>query len=150
MLKYWNILFWDYTYFSPHYLWLILFAPILFFLLRKARRKQTGNLKFTGLPSEQQQLKHQWIHYFFQIRTVLFTFVYVLIVVALAKPYHFQIAAESQPDYKNGIDIVLAIDVSFSMYAQDFNPNRLEAAKKVAIAFVEDRPSDRIGLVAFA
>jgi Ca-activated chloride channel homolog len=69
------------------------------------------------------------------------------IIMALARP-------QSHNDEKNvegeGIDIVLCIDVSGSMLAQDFHPNRLEAAKRVAADFVRNRPADRIGLVIFA
>lgn len=69
------------------------------------------------------------------------------IITALARP-------QSHNDERNvegdGIDIVLCIDVSGSMLAQDFHPNRLEAAKKVAEDFVRNRPADRIGLVIFA
>ena len=69
------------------------------------------------------------------------------IITALARP-------QSHNDERNvegeGIDIVLCIDVSGSMLAQDFHPNRLEAAKRVAVDFVRNRPADRIGLVIFA
>lgn len=69
------------------------------------------------------------------------------IITALARP-------QSHNDERNvegeGIDIVLCIDVSGSMLAQDFHPNRLEAAKRVAVDFVHNRPADRIGLVIFA
>jgi len=69
------------------------------------------------------------------------------IIAALARP-------QSHNDERNvegeGIDIVLCIDVSGSMLAQDFHPNRLEAAKRVAVDFVRNRPADRIGLVIFA
>lgn len=69
------------------------------------------------------------------------------IIAALARP-------QSHNDERNvegeGIDIVLCLDVSGSMLAQDFHPNRLEAAKRVAVDFVHNRPADRIGLVIFA
>jgi len=69
------------------------------------------------------------------------------IIAALARP-------QSHNDERNvegeGIDIVLCIDVSGSMLAQDFHPNRLEAAKRVAVDFVRNRPADRIGLVIFS
>lgn len=69
------------------------------------------------------------------------------IVVALAKP---QVRDEQQRAEGEGIDIVLCIDVSGSMTAQDFTPNRLEAAKNVAINFVNNRLTDRIGVVIFS
>lgn len=69
------------------------------------------------------------------------------IIMALARP---QVRFEEQESTGEGIDIILCIDVSGSMTAQDFTPNRMEAAKDVALDFVEHRPSDRIGVVIFA
>jgi Ca-activated chloride channel family protein len=69
------------------------------------------------------------------------------IIIALGRP---QTKFDETQREGEGIDIILAIDVSGSMTAQDFQPNRMEAAKKVAEEFVDDRPSDRIGVVIFA
>lgn len=69
------------------------------------------------------------------------------IIVALARP---QSSLSSKEVYTEGVDIVLAMDVSGSMLSMDFNPDRLEAAKKVAQNFIDDRESDRIGLVIFS
>lgn len=69
------------------------------------------------------------------------------LLVALARP---QSSYDESKSSTEGIDIVMAMDVSTSMLSQDFKPNRLEAAKDVAIDFVEGRPHDRIGLVVFA
>jgi Ca-activated chloride channel family protein len=69
------------------------------------------------------------------------------IIIALARP---QTRFDETQREGQGIDIILAIDVSGSMTAQDFTPNRMEAAKKVAEEFVDARPSDRIGVVIFA
>lgn len=69
------------------------------------------------------------------------------VILALARP---QIHNDERNIEGEGIDIVLCIDVSGSMLAQDFHPNRLEAAKRVAVEFVRNRPADRIGLVIFA
>lgn len=70
-----------------------------------------------------------------------------LIIVALARP-----RSSTQMDKvdSEGIDIVLAMDVSTSMLARDFNPDRISAAKDIAIEFISQRPSDRIGIVVFA
>jgi Ca-activated chloride channel family protein len=72
-----------------------------------------------------------------------------LAIVALAKPQD----PEDVEDYKNknieGIDVVISLDVSGSMQADDFKPNRLESAKKTAIEFIDQRPNDRIGLVVY-
>lgn len=69
------------------------------------------------------------------------------IILALARP---QVKFDETETEGQGIDIVLCIDVSGSMTAQDFTPNRMEAAKKVAIDFINHRTSDRIGVVIFA
>ena len=69
------------------------------------------------------------------------------IVLALARP---QVGSEQQVTTGEGIDIVLCLDISGSMLAQDFTPNRMEAAKQVAGEFIDRRPTDRIGLVIFA
>lgn len=71
----------------------------------------------------------------------------ILIVVVLARPQLFDQKIEKTVE---GIDIVLCMDTSTSMAAEDLKPNRLEAAKEVAIEFVEGRVSDRIGVVPFA
>ncbi|HEV2353666.1 MAG TPA: VWA domain-containing protein [Puia sp.] len=69
------------------------------------------------------------------------------LVVALARP---QSRNDEQLVNGEGIDIVLCLDISGSMLAQDFTPNRMEAAKNVAAEFIDNRPTDRIGLVIFS
>jgi Ca-activated chloride channel family protein len=70
-----------------------------------------------------------------------------VIIVAIARPQ----SSSSWQDIKTeGIDIVLAVDISSSMLARDFEPNRLEAAKEVAVEFIKSRPNDRIGLVVYS
>ena len=69
------------------------------------------------------------------------------IIIALARP---QTKFDETQTEGEGIDIILCIDVSGSMTAQDFSPNRMEAAKRVAMDFVDHRPSDKIGVVIFA
>jgi Ca-activated chloride channel family protein len=71
-----------------------------------------------------------------------------LLIIALARPQTTEVSSETLS--KEGIDIILAMDVSTSMLAQDFSPNRLEAAKQVGIEFIEGRPNDRFGLVVYA
>jgi len=70
-----------------------------------------------------------------------------LVIVILARPQSVNSWEESQ---SQGIDIVLALDISGSMLSEDLQPNRLEAAKKVAAEFITDRPNDKIGLVVFS
>jgi Ca-activated chloride channel family protein len=72
---------------------------------------------------------------------------FVLIVIVLARP---QTSNSWKDKTVEGIDIMLAMDVSTSMLAEDLSPNRIEAAKKVAAEFIVDRPNDNIGLCIFA
>ena len=81
------------------------------------------------------------------IQIVLRLLAIAALIVAMARP---QINNDQKRAEGEGVDIVLCIDVSGSMLAQDFSPNRLEAAKQVAAEFVASRPTDRFGLVVFA
>ncbi|MGB0375691.1 MAG: vWA domain-containing protein [Flavobacteriaceae bacterium] len=75
-------------------------------------------------------------------------FVWIFVILALARPQSMDVSTRTKTN--RGIDIVMAIDVSSSMLAQDLKPNRLTALKKVAANFVGNRLSDRIGLVVYA
>ena len=70
-----------------------------------------------------------------------------LIIICIARP---RSSSQLERIDTEGIDIVLAMDVSTSMLARDFSPDRISAAKDIAIEFIADRPSDRIGIVVFA
>ena len=78
---------------------------------------------------------------------ILRTFALVMIVVAIARPRSSQ---EMERVDTEGIDIILAMDVSTSMLARDFTPDRINASKDIAIEFISQRPSDRMGIVVFA
>jgi Ca-activated chloride channel homolog len=71
----------------------------------------------------------------------------IALIVALARPQSTNVDEKTST---LGIDIVISVDISGSMLARDFKPDRLQATKKVARTFIENRPSDRIGLVVFA
>ncbi len=73
--------------------------------------------------------------------------VFVLLIIALGRP---QSVSSRQNIHIEGIDIIMALDVSGSMLARDFKPDRLEAAKEVAKEFIDKRPNDRVGLVIFS
>lgn len=77
----------------------------------------------------------------------LFTAAMTLLVVALARP---RSSSQVEKVDTEGIDIVFAMDVSTSMLARDFSPDRISAAKDIAIEFISQRPSDRMGIVVFA
>src|SRR6266513_134384 len=82
-----------------------------------------------------------------KVLPVLRVLAIILLLIAAARP---QTSFDETKMTTEGIDIVLAVDVSSSMLAKDFSPNRLEAAKKEAMNFIEGRPHDRIGLVIFS
>lgn len=86
-------------------------------------------------------------HYKLLLPEILFLAAAVFLILALARP---QLGNVSKTAKRNGIDIMLALDISGSMQLNDFKPNRLEASKKVAEDFVNGRKQDRIGLVVFS
>ncbi len=88
-----------------------------------------------------------WKNTFYNIPFILRLLALSFIIIALARP---QTRFDEQLTEGEGVDIILCIDVSGSMTAQDFTPNRMEAAKKVAEDFVDHRTSDRIGIVIFS
>ncbi|MCH2224362.1 MAG: VWA domain-containing protein [Crocinitomicaceae bacterium] len=150
MLTNWNIRFWEYEFFSPEWLWLLCIVPILLILLYFLERNRKGEFKYSRSSTDQKSLSSSWIHWIRQLSILLFGIIASLLIFAMAKPFHWSQYDDFDIEYKNGIDIVIAMDVSGSMLAQDFKPNRLEAAKKVAKEFVDGRKGDRIGLVAYA
>lgn len=134
------------TFLNPEFLWLFLVLPIAIAWLFYKRNQLSATVKMSSLEP------------FKQNRTFLAKakpFLYVLrilalssIIIALARPRSVDVTSKSKTT--KGIDIVMAIDVSSSMLANDLKPNRLEALKKVASTFVQDRINDRIGLVVYA
>lgn len=145
-----NIRFWEYDFFAPQWLWLALLTPIVWLLLARAEKKHSGELKFTGTNTQQQLLASKRIVLIRQGIILLLAFLPFFLAIAMAKPYNWNDHITSNKDYKDGIDIILTIDISGSMLEMDFKPNRIEAAKAVAKEFVDGRNGDRIGLVAFA
>jgi Ca-activated chloride channel family protein len=128
-------------------LWLLLFLliPLLIYWKYNKGRKQVAAI---GLSTTNGLLESKsWKNYFQQFPFIVRMLALACIIIALARP---QTRFDETQREGQGIDIILAIDVSGSMTAQDFTPNRMEAAKKVAEKFVDDRPSDRIGVVIFA
>ncbi|RAK23754.1 Ca-activated chloride channel family protein [Flavobacterium aquaticum] len=134
------------TFLNPEFLWFFLVLPIAIGWLFYKRNQLSATVKMSSLEP------------FKQNRTFLAKakpFLYVLrilalssIIIALARPRSVDVTSKSKTT--KGIDIVMAIDVSSSMLANDLKPNRLEALKKVASIFVQDRINDRIGLVVYA
>lgn len=145
-----NIAIWEYDFFAPNWLWLLLVVPVLFYFLWLAEQKKSGEWKYTGKVGTQQNYVSRSIYLIRLALLVNACFIVILIIIAMAKPYNWNDHIENNHDYKNGIDIILTIDISGSMLEMDFQPNRIEVAKKVAKEFVDGRKGDRIGLVAYA
>ncbi|MCC3159573.1 VWA domain-containing protein [Hymenobacter sp. 15J16-1T3B] len=133
-----------YTWAYPRLL-LLLPAVVLLFLLREglAQRRRAK----LGVAFVRGQARAHWSALLRFLPDVVLGLSLMMGVLALARP---QRTDERVEQSGRGIDIVLAVDVSASMELQDLQPNRLEAAKRVARAFVQGRRGDRIGLVAFA
>ena len=131
---------------NPKLLWglLVIPAAILWYVFR--HKKQEASLRFSDMNGFD-KLPKSWRVYARHLLFVLQMAALALLIVALARP---QSTSNSQPSNIEGIDIILAQDVSGSMLARDLKPDRLEASKKMAAEFVEGRPTDRMGLVVFA
>ncbi len=130
---------------SPWWLLALLLLPILvrWYQLRQAKYFPTVGLSTTqGL-----QGSTSWKVTARPIVPLLHLLAVASLIVAMARP---RAVLQNEDITAEGIDIMLAIDVSTSMLARDFAPDRLEASKKVAADFVSERPYDRIGLVVFA
>jgi Ca-activated chloride channel family protein len=131
---------------DPLLLGLFALLPLVLWVGRRWESQRSGALRFSAVETAQRTGKGQagWA---FRIPELLRFLALGLFVIALARP---QTGVTSETVRTEGIDIVLAMDVSSSMLAEDLEPNRLEAAREVAAAFVQGRRNDRIGLVAFA
>jgi len=131
---------------NPTYLYLLaLLIPLIGWYIWKMRKTQASMQisSSEAFTSKTATFRVYLRHLPFVCRTAAIAF----LIVVLARP-------QSTDSWQNvnteGIDIMLALDISSSMLAQDFRPNRLEAAKDVAYAFINGRPNDNIGLVVFA
>lgn len=128
-----------------YFLLLVLLLPMILWYVFK-EKKSHADLQFSSLRAFR-GIRHAgrvWLrHVLFALKVLAIVF----LVTALARP---QSSNSWQTYTSEGIDIVLGLDISTSMLARDFSPDRLEAAKEVATKFILERPQDRIGLVVFA
>ena len=134
------------TFLHPELLWLLLLLPALLIIYVVWRRRQHASLRVPSLLFLRDMrggLRVYLRHSLFVLRLLALG----LIIVALARP---QSSSSWSEDRVEGIDIMLTMDISTSMLAMDFQPNRVEAAKEVAMRFIANRPNDNIGLVVFA
>ncbi|WP_298616717.1 VWA domain-containing protein [uncultured Odoribacter sp.] len=131
---------------NPKYFWLlVLLIPVILWYVFKEKQSH-ADLQFSSLRAFR-GIRHAgrvWLrHLLFACKVLAIVF----LIIALARP---QSSNSWQTYSSEGIDIVLGLDISTSMLARDFTPDRLEAAKEVATKFILERPQDRIGLVVFA
>ena len=131
---------------QPHYLFLLLLIPALVVWYFYKQKKNNADLKISSTDGFKSNIKSLRL-YLYHVLYILRLMAIALLIIALARP---QTNLSRQDISVEGIDIVLAMDISGSMLAKDFNPDRLEAAKEVAIEFIDGRPNDRIGLVIFS
>lgn len=134
------------TFAQPAFLYALILVPALVVWYIRWHRNTTGDVRYSTLqafagvkPTVTERLRHAP----FTMRMIAL----VLIIVALARP---QTTSRGENVTSEGIDIAMLIDISGSMLAEDFQPNRIGAAKEVAAQFIDGRTSDRIGLVIFA
>lgn len=132
---------------APGWLWLLLALPIWIWWTEVLERSKRGTFTISKLtPSADIGSKR-----IVKIRRLIrlsYLIAGALLIVSLAKPVFWN-KIDPSIRYKRGIDIILAMDASLSMLARDFEPNRLEVAKRVAQDFVSGRNGDRIGLVVY-
>ena len=131
---------------QPEFFWLLLVVPLMiaYYYWRNQQLQGTlGMSSTTGFASAQKSSMRIWRHYGIVLRSIAV----IALVTALARP---QSALSWQNETTEGIDIMIATDISGSMLSEDFKPNRLEAGKNIAINFIKNRPNDLIGLVVFS
>ena len=141
MINYWR----DIQFAEKQWLWLLLLIPVMTAWYIWNLYRQEAEIQYSSfnlLQGIKAPLRVRMRHLLFVLRCLAFS----LLTAALARP-------QSNSNWKDtkteGIDIVISMDVSLSMLAKDFNPNRLEVAKEVILDFIDGRPNDRIGLVLF-
>lgn len=130
----------------PYFLGLLVLIPLMIWWYLRTKKKSSPAMRLTTL-SGIAKVKPSWK---VRLRPSMFALRLICIAslsVALARP---QSSNTTESIDSEGIDIVLSVDVSGSMLAEDLKPNRIEAAKRVALDFVERRPTDRLGLVIFS
>lgn len=134
-------------FYHPHFLWALLVLPILGWWFWRQRFNTTPQMRFPGgerlaASPANWRAKLWWVPPLLRLLSI------AAVLLALARPRTSEENVKSQD--QEGIDIMAAIDVSASMLAQDFEPNRLEVTKRITHDFIKGRPHDRIGIVPFA
>lgn len=135
----------DWEFAHIDFLWALLILPllILWHVLQFWKNKPVIGFSQTAWLTSAGHSKTWLIHFAFALRLLAIS----AMIVGLARP---QSSTKLQSITTEGIDIIMAMDISSSMLARDFEPNRLDAAKEVASEFIKGRPNDRIGLVVYS
>lgn len=131
---------------QPHFLWLLLLLPVILWYFYREQKQRSVVFRIStteGIKNIGTSWKVKWR----PVLNVLRGIAFVMFVIALARPQKTNVSESIDSE---GIDIVLSMDISGSMLAEDFKPNRLEAAKENAMKFIDARSTDRIGLVIFS
>jgi len=134
------------TFANPLFLWLLVLVPgmIAYYILRQQRTSASLHVPDLNQFSNTGATFRNYLrHILFALRAAVLT----LLIIVLARP---QKTDKFQNVTTEGIDIIMTLDISGSMLARDFKPDRLEASKNVATEFISGRPYDRMGLVVFS
>lgn len=134
------------TFLNPEFFWLFLLIPIAVVWLFWKKNQQSATLKISSIQGFKNS--NSLLVRLKPILNVFRVLALSSLIVAMARPRTVDVSNRTKTT--KGIDIVMAVDVSGSMLAKDLKPNRMEALKRVAADFVEERPNDRIGLVVYA
>lgn len=135
--------FLNFEFYSPWFLLLfLLFIPLIILDIRKKKRR---GIRVPSTQNMEEDKSILLVLFFLKISKYI---ILSALIIAIARPRTFTIS-QDQDDNK-GIDIMLSVDVSLSMLAKDLEPDRLTALKAIAKNFVDKRPGDRIGLVAYS
>lgn len=134
------------TFLNPEFFWLFLLLPVLVVWYFFNHKKEKATVKISSLKGFQTttSILPRLKPLLFVLRMVALS----SLIIALARPRSVDVS--NKTNNTNGIDIVIASDVSGSMLAKDLKPNRMEALKRVAYDFVKERVNDRIGIVVYA
>lgn len=144
-----NIRFWEYNFLSPEWLWLLVLLPLLIGLKFLVRGDNHATIKFTRNSATLTAIESPIIKWIIIGLQILMFLGLTILIFGMAKPYHPAVENDDEKEYSEGIDIIIALDISGSMMITDFLPYRLEAAKDVAKEFIDGRKNDKIGLVVY-
>lgn len=134
---------------QEYFIYLLLLIPIYLFFYQKYFKKKNDSWKYSApvIHSTVLLKENKWLQKSRKLLNSIRLVSIVFIIIVLSRP---QITNTQVVKTQEGIDIVISLDVSGSMFAEDFTPNRLEAAKIISEEFIQNRYGDRIGLVIFS